>query len=153
MPVEANANFSSTVNMYDYKPANLLILYGVTLISTLVALLVGVFSFWRNGISFDNSVSTIGASMLNTEVGILSSTYIQISRPSLSMESSANCQTNQLILHSQMAEVLQNKYFGASSYDPQVMKVRLRLGAYSIRDKDEGESVYAERLGFIPYDS
>lgn len=68
MPVMVNANFTTIQNVYDYRPQNLLISYGIVLIFTLMAVILGVFSFQRNGISYDNLVSTIGKSMQNPEV-------------------------------------------------------------------------------------
>lgn len=63
-----DANFTTIQNVYDYRPQNLLISYGIVFVFTLVALILGVFSFHRNGTSYDILVSTIGTCMQNPEV-------------------------------------------------------------------------------------
>lgn len=70
MPVMVDANFTTIQNVYDYRAQNLLISYGIVLFFTLVALVIGVFSFQRNGTSYDILVSTIGTSMQHPEVSL-----------------------------------------------------------------------------------
>lgn len=68
IPIKTIANYITAETVYKYKPENLLISYGVMLLCTLAIIVVGIDSFRRNGTTYDNLVSTIGASMQNVEM-------------------------------------------------------------------------------------
>lgn len=47
--------------MYNYEPANLLISYGISVLSTISVTAIGLWALRRNGTSIDNLFSTTGS--------------------------------------------------------------------------------------------
>jgi hypothetical protein len=56
-------NTSRTV--YEYRPYNLWLVYGITIALSFIAVLLGLHALWLNGFSHDNSFSSIMASTRN----------------------------------------------------------------------------------------
>ena len=50
---------SNTV--YEYRPYNLWLAYGIAIASSFFAVVLGLYALWRNGVSHDNSFSAIMA--------------------------------------------------------------------------------------------
>jgi hypothetical protein len=51
--------------VYDYRPYNLWLSYGIAIALSFVAILLGLYALWLNGVSHDNSFSSIMASTRN----------------------------------------------------------------------------------------
>jgi hypothetical protein len=51
--------------VYDYRPYNLWLSYGIAIALSFVAVLLGLYALWLNGVSHDNSFSSIMASTRN----------------------------------------------------------------------------------------
>ncbi|CAG8955351.1 hypothetical protein HYFRA_00011335 [Hymenoscyphus fraxineus] len=64
----ANVTIRSTKTVYNYEPRFLFISYGLAILSSTIAVLLGSFAFSRNGVSHDTSVSSIATAMRNPEV-------------------------------------------------------------------------------------
>jgi hypothetical protein len=52
-------------NVYEYRPYNLWLAYGIAVASSFIAVLLGLYALWLNGVSHDNSFSSIMASTRN----------------------------------------------------------------------------------------
>lgn len=69
--VPAEVQVSSTENVYAYDSKNLYASYGAGLFTTLIAIIIGIISFRRNGVHLENKASTIGALMQHQYVSRL----------------------------------------------------------------------------------
>lgn len=71
----ARVQISSTENIYAYDPTNLYASYGAGIFTSLIAIIIGIISFLRNGVHLENKASTIGALMQHQHVsGLLKGT-------------------------------------------------------------------------------
>lgn len=67
----ADVQVSSTENIYAYDSQNLFISYGAGILTTLISIIIGIVSFWKNGVRLENKASTIGALMQHQHVSAL----------------------------------------------------------------------------------
>lgn len=68
----ANVTITTSKTVYNYEPRFLFISYGLAILSSTAAVLLGSFAFSQNGVSHDATVSSIATAMRNPEVSCLS---------------------------------------------------------------------------------
>ena len=64
----ANVTTITNLNVYSYAERDLLLSYGIALLASAVAVLLGGYSLYRNGVSHDSSPSTFASTMQSLEV-------------------------------------------------------------------------------------
>jgi hypothetical protein len=63
--------FTSTHNIYIYKPFLLLLSYGIALLLTIPSICLGIYAFHANGVAHSNAFSAIIATTRNPGLDIL----------------------------------------------------------------------------------
>jgi hypothetical protein len=66
--VPTNVTSQTILAVYTYQPRNLFVSYGLAILFSVLSVGVGVYSFHRNGASYDASFSSISVAMQNVEV-------------------------------------------------------------------------------------
>ncbi|KAF1845162.1 uncharacterized protein K460DRAFT_245116, partial [Cucurbitaria berberidis CBS 394.84] len=62
----ANVTQSTFSTVYDYRPRNLWLAYGIAIVCSFAGVLLGLQALWLNGVSHDNSFSSIIATTRNS---------------------------------------------------------------------------------------
>ncbi|KAI9853909.1 MAG: hypothetical protein M1813_001624 [Trichoglossum hirsutum] len=109
--ISTNGTTSESHTIYRYHAKNLLISYSVAILCTLATVIVGFLAFHRNGTSYDNLASTIGASMQSPEA----------------------------LMGREMCAPLKSKPLCSTRVDDTAEKAKLRLERYTGTGDAEGE--------------
>lgn len=64
----ANVTTTTTETIYLYQSTNLIISYSLAIVASTAAVILGSYSLYQNGASYDASVSAFATTMQNSEV-------------------------------------------------------------------------------------
>jgi hypothetical protein len=67
-----NVTYKTTRNIYKYDSRNLIISYSIAVFATLIALVLGFYSFHDNGVAHSTVFSAVLATTRNSELDVLS---------------------------------------------------------------------------------
>ncbi len=67
--VNTTVTMQKSINTYTYNSKNLFLSYGLAIFFALLANLLGAFAYWRNGASFNKSISSFWPVQKDEELG------------------------------------------------------------------------------------
>ncbi|KAJ4303144.1 hypothetical protein N0V90_002036 [Kalmusia sp. IMI 367209] len=66
--VATNVTSHKLLTIYIYRPANLIIAYGISIFLCAGSVIVGMYAFWINGVAYDTKLTTFGVAMQQPEI-------------------------------------------------------------------------------------